>query len=874
MKHVKVVTASMILAVAGAAMAQTPAVNGRLKPEYGPIQWVNTTPTQFGDSVNEFTLSGCNCSFIGNGIQVSLNNSNRAGVTGADATGAAAVTTGFEIAIPLSAIGNPAGAVRVAGMVTGGDLGFVSNQVIGGLTGTSGNLGESRSVDFTTIAGDQFITVSVDNAAAVPTLDGTLDASYGAPLFVQNNSTGFGDATGASSDLFESPGGSEIDGAYGKIIDGTLYLFITGNLESNFNKLSLYFDTGAAGGQNRLANNNCMPVAPQPTIFDSPNRQGGDGTGTQPGMKFDAGFAANYWLGATVGGGPRTMYADFAKLGSGGWGRQLTLTEVPGSPPTYTIPGQPVANGNTLVATNAVCPPAPPLPAPTDYAEGSEIDGVYATVCGDYLYLLVTGNLQVNGNRLDLFFDVGNTDVGSPDAPVISAGQNLLLNSNVRFDNGGLNRYGVDANDPVPGPGLRFSTGFNADYWISFRNAPTTLTVLDAWAARLSSFGAANDGNLPPNLLEYASFTGGVKSYPTPLSFDGTTCVRFNGTPSLTCVPTPRTSDTCATNGAGTSWNPGPTPNYGLDIQGDPNGVINTLSSCTIPEIYSSYAPRLISKNPFDPLGKNPGGVNLAEPGLIKINIDNSNRGGVTGDSAVNAKAVTSGVEFRIRLDELGYIPGSGASIKVTGYVTSGDHGFLSNQVIGGRLPDAQGNLGEPRAVDFNAAAFTQNNGAGPFYVTINPGTCATATTAACCFSSTLCAVMSQAQCSAVAGTYTPSSTTCGPTSCGGSDTSTCCRGTISTLTTAAACTAPAGVGVRFISGSTAVNGTSNTTPCCFADFNKDNARNIDDIFIYLNAWFNTASNPFTKIGGNGTTNANIDDLFIFINVWFAGGCG
>jgi uncharacterized repeat protein (TIGR01451 family) len=103
---------------------------------------------------------------------------------------------------------------------------------------------------------------------------------------------------------------------------------------------------------------------------------------------------------------------------------------------------------------------------------------------------------------------------------------------------------------------------------------------------------------------------------------------------------------------------------------------------------------------------------------------------------------------------------------------------------------------------------------------------------------------------------------------------SVCCRGTTCSLVAPGSCTAPAGVGVSSPAGAACNAGGSNTAPCCYSDFNKDGSRNIDDIFIYLNAWFNTASNPYTKIGGDGITPANIDDLFIFINVWFAGGCG
>jgi hypothetical protein len=100
----------------------------------------------------------------------------------------------------------------------------------------------------------------------------------------------------------------------------------------------------------------------------------------------------------------------------------------------------------------------------------------------------------------------------------------------------------------------------------------------------------------------------------------------------------------------------------------------------------------------------------------------------------------------------------------------------------------------------------------------------------------------------------------------------TCCRGTTCTLVTAANCTVPASpvVGVFMPAASTTCNtGGSNTTPCCFADFDKANGATIDDIFIYLNAWF--SNSPYTKIGGDGVATPTLDDIFIFLNVWFAG---
>ena len=70
-------------------------------------------------------------------------------------------------------------------------------------------------------------------AVAAPAVDGTLDASYGAPIVVQGVQTGFGDANNPQGAL----GGSELDAGYATISGGRLFMMFTGNLEPNFNKL-------------------------------------------------------------------------------------------------------------------------------------------------------------------------------------------------------------------------------------------------------------------------------------------------------------------------------------------------------------------------------------------------------------------------------------------------------------------------------------------------------------------------------------------------------------------------------------------------------------------------------------------------------------
>jgi hypothetical protein len=68
------------------------------------------------------------------------------------------------------------------------------------------------------------------------------------------------------------------------------------------------------------------------------------------------------------------------------------------------------------------------------------------------------------------------------------------------------------------------------------------------------------------------------------------------------------------------------------------------------------------------------------------------------------------------------------------------------------------------------------------------------------------------------------------------------------------------------------------TLSLCIADFDCSGAANLDDIFIFLNAWFAgcNGTQPGAPCLGrtcdvNGLNGVNLDDLFIFINVWFAG---
>jgi predicted outer membrane repeat protein len=97
---------------------------------------------------------------LSDGVQVGINNSNTAGVmTGSAVGNPADVTTGIELSIPLALLGNPAGAIQVCAFIGSPDNAFLSNQVLGSLPPATLNLGQPAPVNFSSIAGDQFVTI-------------------------------------------------------------------------------------------------------------------------------------------------------------------------------------------------------------------------------------------------------------------------------------------------------------------------------------------------------------------------------------------------------------------------------------------------------------------------------------------------------------------------------------------------------------------------------------------------------------------------------------------------------------------------------------------------------------------------------------------
>ncbi|MCA9230449.1 MAG: PEP-CTERM sorting domain-containing protein [Planctomycetales bacterium] len=140
------------------------------------------------------------------------------------------------------------------------------------------------------VAAVAYLTATTSGTAlAVPTIDGNASGDGYASLSTQNTNTHFGDAS--TGDAINGGGGSEIDQVFAKIEGGRLYMVIAGNLQSNFNKLDIYFDSDSnaavPGGVNQVVAAN-LPAGVDPY-------SGGAFEGSN-GLIFDAGFTADYFM--------------------------------------------------------------------------------------------------------------------------------------------------------------------------------------------------------------------------------------------------------------------------------------------------------------------------------------------------------------------------------------------------------------------------------------------------------------------------------------------------------------------------------------------------------------------------------------------------
>ncbi len=471
-------------------------------------------------------------------ISAFIDNSNNLGISSPGGGGGtdpaptsdpATVATGMEFEIGLDQIGyDDSGTIRIGGFITSQSADFLSNQVIGGLPSGSNSLGSPAGTkDFSTIAGNQFVSLAgiVANPPALGIVaDGTRDAAYGAPLWVNTNATSFGDNTLATT---EDGDGSELNAVYAKVSTKngrrTLHVFVAGNL-SDFNRFWLALDVNAGGGQQVLRGDNAN------IDFNQLNNAAG--------LKWDNGFSPDfiitYHLGTDANSSLAVHFLDGAELLADGGGSGPDLGGRFNGGAKGGV-GTPLAGEIVLrsgLGNNS--------DASQFNANGSELNNIFAQKGNefgtDFLYIHIGGNLQPNFRKLVLFFDVDPArgqqrlifDANDPNSPeyvgnpVVDGGFNAL------------NRMGgpvFDGGDPpsVLFEGLRFESDFTADYALTltngnFNSLNTNQAEIFGNFARLRGVLDDNDAGQAINLGVAFTGDGGF--------FDG----GDNGTSELTRV--------------------------------------------------------------------------------------------------------------------------------------------------------------------------------------------------------------------------------------------------------------------------------------------------------------------------------------------------
>ena len=283
---------------------------------------------------------------------------------------------------------------------------------------------------------------------------------------------------------------------------------------------------------------------------------------------------------------------------------------------------------------------------------GSEIDQLFATVMGGRLFVLVTGNLESNFNKLEVFIDS------------VPGGVNQLDGANLPAR---VDPYCCGLNPPSGAlqrmNGFRFDAGFEADRYLTFSNG-------------VHSFG--NPGFSSWTLSAYyADLANGAAGDKSEVGFQYRA---FGVEPGLE--------------------------------QGEPIDQLN--NGCTGPDDTSCSPPEHEFAEPIDTVNdpSNTRGHRdfLNDIGL-RMAINNTNTAGVnagTGAATGNPQDVVTGIEFSLPLSVLGSPLGD---IKITAFVNSGPHNFVSNQFAG--VGVLRGNLGD------NLAGINLATIAGNQYITV-----------------------------------------------------------------------------------------------------------------------------------------------------------
>ncbi len=380
--------------------------------------------------------------YFGNTIVVALNNSNTNGVDGtpcltnamgaAQSVAAAAVRSGVELAIPLGAIGNPTGQVRVCSFITDKYFENIWNQSLGPLSDGAGYCTNSLSTMDPTLT----YYAAYVNFSTLPPGDNTHFFTIPVPpcdnILVNPTSASYASTGGVGSVTAVNFGGCAIS-----VSSNASWLMVTSSsgLGSGNGSFTYSVATNANSATTRTG---------QFFVYDT------DALGTivtQTVTITQTGLPAP----------PLSAYFTIDGILDPAYGCPIVVQQL-------------ATQFGTQSTTNL-----------QSNAGGSQLDAAYGLIQNNVLFLFLTGNLENNGNEVQIYFMTATNGVST-----------LSTNNN-------QTSVGGNPINALAKQGFTFDGGFAPNYWIGINGAagpPYTLyfDYAQLWPSGTNAAGVATNG--------------------------------------------------------------------------------------------------------------------------------------------------------------------------------------------------------------------------------------------------------------------------------------------------------------------------------------------------------------------------------------------
>lgn len=247
--------------------------------------------------------------------------------------------------------------------------------------------------------------------------------------------------------------------------------------------------------------------------------------------------------------------------------------------------------------------------------QGSELDAAYARVSDGYLFLFIAGNLETGGNGVQ--WSVGNLNKLDLFVDAIPGGQNSLRGDNAIVDGGALGSMGhLDTNNV----GLRFDTGFEADFYITFYNHTDVVPYYDppqveAWRGYLFYATLPTAGGGTAQTLGVAQDSSHTSFTPT-FTFTNGVQLGFNNSNTGGVWGTGHASESDTSLAA--SVTTGLELAIPVEFFADAGGALN--ETIRIAAFVNDINHRTLSNQVLGPMGQTSGGYgNLNDPRLFNF---------------------------------------------------------------------------------------------------------------------------------------------------------------------------------------------------------------------------------------------------------------